>query len=215
MTRRTSSSRRTVGPRGLRALGLAATVGLLAACSPTHAGAAAVVGDQRLPVSQVQDEVQQISQEAPGISSQSQLSRSIVGRWVYGELLDGIAQRQGITVSQGEIDQRIAQVKAQAGSDAAFAQIVANAGTSMEHLDDLVKLIIQRDKIVQKISQEQNVGSDQNAQEKAFLEVLAKQRSREQVSVNPRFGKLNTSTYDITPLVSGGLAQPASAAAGQ
>lgn len=223
MTRRTSPSDRPIGPRSarkhaasraVRGAAVVAALGLLTACGPTHAGAAAIVGGDRLPVSQVQDEVQQISQEVPGVQPEGQAARSIVGRWVYGQLLDGIAQRLGVTVTQGEIDQRIAAVRAQAGSEEAFAQIVANAGTSMEHLNDLVRLIIQRDKIVQKLSQQNNVGSDPNAQEKAFLDALAKQRAREDVVINPRFGTLNTATYDVTPLVSGGLAQPGPGAAG-
>ncbi len=116
MTGVIDSTTRTVRPmRGGRRLRVALAVSaigmlVLSGCATQKAGSAAVAGDERLTETQVTDlfdeldglyEANPDSQRLPD----DQLTISVLSWWVNEQLIGAIAEEQGLTATQAEIDE--------------------------------------------------------------------------------------------------------------
>jgi hypothetical protein len=98
-------------------VGLAAAAALLTACSsgPSQVGSALIVGDSSIPVSQVQQELNQLLATQPAIQQAQkqgnldQASRSIVTSDVLHDLVGQAAARDHLAISDQEVQQVISQ----------------------------------------------------------------------------------------------------------
>lgn len=124
--------------RRLAAAGLA--VLLLAACGegPARAGAAAVVGDDRIETSQLQDIVDRglASPEAEQQfgADRANYTTQVLGRLVRARLLEAAARERGIEVTAGDVDAQLAEFAAQVGGREALEQQAAAGGIAKEDL---------------------------------------------------------------------------------
>ncbi len=107
---------RTRRPGALAAVaGLAAAL-LLSGCGADTAGAAAVVGDQRVTEYQVSDAVAQVRAEAgPGAFNSAQATTDTVLRLTRELLIGDAAAREGVVVTPSQVNQLIATTAAGAG----------------------------------------------------------------------------------------------------
>lgn len=112
---------------------LAAVVVALSGCQ-SRLGAAAVVGDQRVSVGQLDSVVTQ-SLDGPGVREAlpssdykgdlGQYRRTLLGIKLESLLADTTARRRGVTVDSSEVDSRYRFYEHQAGGAAAFARTLA------------------------------------------------------------------------------------------
>lgn len=183
------------------------------ACSPATAGSAAVVGDSRLTVAALQQDVSEILAErndtqAGGADQTGQLQRQAVDRWVYEQLVDAAAQAKGVTVSQGDVAARIAQVKAQAGEQG-YQQAVLSSAAPLEDADELVRMVVQVEKLGDMLVPS---GSNTDAQavanqrQQAVQDLIQAQAKKLDIKVNPRYGTYDPASTSVVAMQSGGLA---------
>ncbi|GAA4856449.1 SurA N-terminal domain-containing protein [Saccharopolyspora cebuensis] len=103
-------------PRRGRLLALLATAGaLLVGCSgPSHAGAAAIIGDTRIPVSDVQSWMDEVMRKEPAATAQLQqqdqlddLGRQLASQLVVQELAAHAAREESLAVTPEQVNARI------------------------------------------------------------------------------------------------------------
>jgi SurA N-terminal domain len=200
MDRRRPSRTRYGALRGLSvrvaaaAIALAGTVAVTA-CEPGRLGAAAVVGDSRLTVAQVQQQVQDYADSLgspvalPRLDVSS-FQRKVVQDFVRHELTRRVAASRSIEVSPAQIDAQLQGLRQQ--GEQAFDSTLAQQGYTSQTVRDFVydSLVAQR------------LGSAQQAE--AALTAAA---SAADTWVSPRYGTLEGLTLTGT---SGSLSVPAS-----
>ncbi len=195
---------------GLKLLPLAAlTLIAVAACAPVSAGAAAVVGKQRLTTTSLQTSVRQLLAEGGGGGQPTdQLLRNTVDRWVYEQLIDRVARARGVTVTAGDIAAKAAQVKAQ-GGEAGYRQAVIASGAPFADADELVRLVVQLQRLgVQLVpgSASADPTALANARQAAIDKLVIAEAGKVDVDVSPRYGQFDPASATVAPLQSGGLA---------
>jgi hypothetical protein len=104
---------------GAAGLGVCA---LLAACSPVKAGAAAIVGNQRITVSSLDTQVSNLQAAGKSVSgfnlSAAQQPAAVLTWLVRFAIMDQVAAANGISVTQAQIQTGLADIQSEAASSA-------------------------------------------------------------------------------------------------
>ncbi|MGW3681070.1 SurA N-terminal domain-containing protein [Streptomyces prasinus] len=172
---------------------LTAAVPLLTACgNDAHPGAAAVVGGQRITVSQLEnrvDEIREAQQAAVPDEAQYQqavartggLTRDTLHSMVLDRVLERAARDAGVTVTPKEIQRMRSGLEEQAGGaeelESAWLQ---QYGVPPERIDDNFRLQLQAQKLAQRL------GTDTSRPE--FWQALSEASKKLDVDLNPRYG---------------------------
>ncbi|MFE2051245.1 SurA N-terminal domain-containing protein [Streptomyces sp. NPDC059459] len=172
---------------------IAAAAPLLTACgNDAHPGAAAVVGDQRITVAQLEnrvDEVREAQRAAVPDDTQYQqvvartgtLTRDTLHSMVLDRVLHRAAQDAGVTVSRGEVQKMRGGLEEQAGGakelETAWLQ---QYGVAPERLDENLRLQLEAQKLAE------SLGTDTSRPE--FWQALSKASAKLDVDLNPRYG---------------------------
>lgn len=187
---------RTPPRRALRMAGvLAVTAGLFATgCGQvSKAGAAALVGDQRIAIEELSQSVEATERAAAAnqlrVSDRSALVRGVLSRQIISAVLEEAADRRGITVTRGDVDRQIDQ---RGGRKRLEAQALRSAVPPQE-LRDYV-----RNQIIQQRLAETLAGGDANAQRDALVQYLHKVARDMGVTVSPRYGRFNVQRLSVT-----------------
>ncbi|MEU9593445.1 SurA N-terminal domain-containing protein [Streptomyces sp. NPDC048193] len=176
---------------------IAAAAPLLTACgNDAHPGAAAVVGDQRITVAQLEnrvDEVRDAQRAAVPDDTQYQqvvartgtLTRDTLHGMVLDRVLHRAAQDAGVTVSRKEVQQMRTGLEQQAGGAKQLETVwLQQYGVAPERLDE--NLVVQLE--AQKLAE--HLGTDTSRPE--FWQALSKASQQLDVDLNPRYG-----TWDV------------------
>ena len=114
-------SRGSVARLALGAAGLGACV-LIAACSPVKAGAAAIVGNQRITVSTVDTQVSDLQAAGKSVSgfnlSTADQPAAVLTWLVRFAIMDQVAADNGISVTQAQVQAGLADIQSEAASSA-------------------------------------------------------------------------------------------------
>ncbi|PWI06141.1 hypothetical protein DIZ27_35020 [Streptomyces sp. NWU339] len=171
---------------------LTAAAPLLTACgNDAHPGAAAVVGGQRITVSQLENRVGEIraaQQEAvPDAQYEQVIARtgSLTRDTLHGMVLDRVLERAardaGVTVSPKEVQGMRAGLEQQAGgAEALETAWLQQYGIPPQRLDDNLRLQVQAQKLAQRL------GTDTSRPE--FWQALSEASRKLDVDLNPRYG---------------------------
>ncbi|MFE0516139.1 SurA N-terminal domain-containing protein [Streptomyces sp. NPDC058964] len=172
---------------------IVAAAPLLTACgNDAHPGAAAVVGDQRITVAQLETRVNEVrraqraavpdeTQYEQVVASTSSLTRDTLHNMVLDRVLHRAAQDQGITVTRKEIQEMRTGLVQQAGSSAALETAwLQKYGVAPERLDENLRLQVEARKLAQKL------GTDTS--QPAFWKALSTASGELHVDLNPRYG---------------------------
>lgn len=216
-------------PRPLRlapvlALGLVAVL-VLAGCAETpRVGAAAIVGDERLTVTQLQDNVARVLAERQAAAEEGadtdrgdvasgDLQRELLGRWIQGQLLEVVARRLGVpAVTDGQVDEAIAGVRQQ-GGDELVQQRAVELSIASGDLRDFVRNEALAFAVFAKLGPAPQSQEEADALQARLSEELAKAADEVGVRVNPRYGRWDRESRSV---VRGddGLTEPADGSAG-
>ncbi|MER5198759.1 SurA N-terminal domain-containing protein [Streptomyces sp. NPDC002755] len=166
---------------------------LLAACgNDAHPGAAAVVGDQRITVAQLESRVNEVrtaqraavtddAQYAQAVAQTGSLARDTLHGMVLDKVLHRAAQDAGITVSRREVQEMRAGLEQQAGGaqglEAAWLQ---QYGIPPQRLDENLRLQLEAQKLATELGT--------NTSQPAFWNALSKASKALDVDLNPRYG---------------------------
>jgi hypothetical protein len=165
-----SLSRRVAAVASSAALAIA-----LAACDADQVGAAAVVGGERITVTELQDQVREVvalmpGEEATGDQRNTQLT--VLNRMIAFRLLDRVAADAGITVTEAEVDQFIADQLVPQVPEGDLTPLLAQNLLTEDTLRDAVREVL----VLQQVGQQ------------AYLGALVDVSEQVGVEVNPRYG---------------------------
>ena len=121
----------------------------LSGCN-TDPGSAAVVGSTTISVNQLSSMVKRAyadPQAASTLGSKVDFQRSQLSRLVSSAVLRKAAEDRGITLTEGEVDQRLQQFVAQAGSLKALQQQAEKSGFAASDLRGLVRDVLLQEKL--------------------------------------------------------------------
>jgi hypothetical protein len=172
---------------------IAAAAPVLTACgNDAHPGAAAVVGGQRITVSQLENRVNEVrkaqraavsddTQYDQVVSSTGSLTRDTLHNMVLDQVLHRAARDEGISVTRKEIQQMRAGLEQQVGGakglETAWLQ---KYGIAPARLDDNLRLQLEAQKLAAKL------GTDTS--QPPFWKALSKASAELHVNLNPRYG---------------------------
>jgi hypothetical protein len=188
-------------------------VGLLVtACSPVKMGAAAVVGSQRITMASLDTEVTNLSQAAklyPGVVqlSAAQETQETLGWLVRFKINEELAQQAGITVSSAQAQKALAQIYASAKASAQ-AQGVSNVTLNLILVangipPDMSAELGRYQAIETQYIEQLNGGQIPTAAAAQTATTAKLQRAQcvaaktLQIQINPQFGQLNYTQYQI------------------
>ncbi|MFI1397370.1 SurA N-terminal domain-containing protein [Streptomyces sp. NPDC020681] len=179
---------------------------LLAACgNEAHPGAAAVVGGERIEVSTVQAEAEDVRtaqerspQAAQLIKGSGQLSRAKLYDMIVAEVVQRAADDASVTVSRKEIQDERAALVQQSGGEEQLAAMYLEQGVTPDQLNDIAR----RNVMVSKLAASLGATNTPEGQQKLNDAFIAAAKSLK-IDVNPRFG-----TWDDRKLVLGDYKAP-------
>ncbi|HEY5187197.1 MAG TPA: hypothetical protein VIM19_20400 [Actinomycetes bacterium] len=188
---------------------VAAVVGL-SACNPAEAGSAAVVGPNRVTETVIMQDAKevlaQIQAQNAIAPSTDLLLRELVQRQVDIRLYNAAAVREGITVTQGQVEALITQAGGRANVEKSFAtadqQWVPASG-----VDDAARVFLIQQGLVEKLAPGKST-TEQAAALQKYLADLSKQVG---VSVSPRYGSWDAAKASVVAPVND-LSSPAASA---
>lgn len=189
---------------------LTAAAPLLTACgNNARPGAAAVVGDQRITVSQLESRVGEVraaqreavpdeTQYAQVVARTGSLTRDTLQGMVLDRVLERAARDAGVTVTRKEVQGMRSDLREQAGgAEALETAWLQQYGIPPKRLDDNFRLQLQAQKLAQRI------GTDTSRPE--FWQALAEASKDLGVELNPRYGtwddEKSSSVDAVTPWV--------------
>ncbi|QFQ97952.1 hypothetical protein F9278_19000 [Streptomyces phaeolivaceus] len=181
----------------LLSVAITAAAPLLTACgSDAHPGAAAVVGDDRITVAQLENRVNEVrtaqraastdeSQYQQVVAQSSALTRNTLNSMVLEKVLDQALTDADVTVTRKEVQGYRSDLEAQAGgAEALETAYLQRYSVAPEQLDESLRSDVE----VQKLSAA--LGADLNTQEGgvAFWKALSEASKKLDVDLNPRYG---------------------------
>jgi len=202
-------SRKGLFARGRGVAGLLAGLGacaLLAACSPVQAGAAAVVGDQRITVSALDTQVSNLQEAAKPYGSSlpitaAQMPSEVLSWMIRFEIMDQVAAAHGINVSQAQEQAGFNSLKAvatQNGFPSAAELLVAN-GVPPQMFSQIGRWEAQQDAFARKQNggKEPTTTAEQNAFTTAIDKAQCETAKSLNIKVSPQFGRLDYTRYQV------------------
>lgn len=186
---------------------LAVALALLTACGSTFTPPAAVVDGHRITQSTLATTLAAFQAE-PDVASQFQgaegqrdLTRRVLRYLVQVQVLQEYAQERGITVSRGEVDQELASEVQQQGGPAAFERF-----RRQRHLSEAtVRENIARNLLIEKVANAVVGNATGQTAQALFGQWLTQRMRRVHLQVNPRYGRFDSQTGEITSITSTGL----------
>ncbi|CAL9570910.1 hypothetical protein SUDANB1_04823 [Streptomyces sp. enrichment culture] len=176
---------------------IAAAAPLLTACgNEAHPGAAAVVGGQRITVSQLDERVGEVraaqraavrdeAQYQQAIARTGTLTRDTLQTMVLDRVLHRAAEDAGVTVSRKEIQAMRSGLEQQAGGAKALERTwLQQYGIPPQRLDENLRLQLEAQKLAEKL------GTDTGRPE--FWKALSDASKNLNIDLNPRYG-----TWDV------------------
>ncbi|MBD0420619.1 SurA N-terminal domain-containing protein [Streptomyces sp. TRM S81-3] len=176
---------------------IATAAPLLTACgNDAHPGAAAVVGDQRITIAQLESRVGEVRDaQRAAVRDEAQYEQVVAGTGsltrdtLHGMVLDRVLHRAardaGVTVTRKEVQQMRAGLEQQAGGAQELRTVwLQQYGVPPERLDENLRLQLEAQKLAE------HLGTDTG--QPAFWKALSEASDRLNVDLNPRYG-----TWDV------------------
>lgn len=178
------------------ALAVAALV--LTACGNVQAGTAASVGDTQISEQALGAQVQEIltAKGQPVTSADEALTSQTLGRMITLEVVDRLAEREGVEVTQGQIDEQLAAAMAQTGDRAALEQVYVEQSIAPSQIEAFVTLNIQ----AQQLGISLNPTGSAEEQGQAVFDAAVALSEELDTTVSPRFGTWNASQLALGPV---------------
>ncbi|MEU7029673.1 SurA N-terminal domain-containing protein [Streptomyces sp. NPDC046275] len=186
------------------AAALLAAAPLLTACgNDAHPGAAAVVGGQRIEVSSLQAQVEDVrtaQQASPNaeqlIRETGDLSRRKLHDMIFDRVARKVGEDNGVTVTRAEVQQARADFVRQSGGEQQMtAALLQQRGVAPDQIDGVARRAVLMNKIASKLG----ITNTPEGQKK-LTEAFSRASKALKIDVNPRFGtwddeKIQLGTY--------------------
>jgi hypothetical protein len=187
--------------RIVAALLTASAVVMLSACDSDEIGAAAVVGDERITIDELQDRVLDFTDSVPDDASDvdpATLQQALLDRMIRHELLEQLARDEGIEVSEADIDTFIEEQVVGPAPEGDITDLLAQSALTDNTLREAVRDVLIQQELVERLGGEQ-----------AYNEALVEKSEEIGVKVSPRYGTWTEAGLEAT---SGSISEPDEAA---
>ena len=177
----------------VRILAIAASALLIASCGVTdRAGAAAIVGGQKISSADVAAQVKEVRfdiehtdpQLLQTIPTEALMSQMIIDRLVLEEILTYAVKDLNINISDAEVAAYRTDVFTQYGEDEVKAQLATQNGLAGKYVDDFMYDILVQTEIMNRLAP----GQAQEIQAPALFKYLSDIVAKHDVEVSPRYG---------------------------
>jgi hypothetical protein len=172
-------------------------------CGPSQLGAAAIIDDQRITVSEIQGTLKSVQalQKRYGIAPAQAptAARDEVQRRVVDLIFDRAASDMGVGVSPGEISTAVGAERKALGGDTGLAQEFARSNLSLDAIDDVFRQQLLNRKMIQKLAAA-NVGLPSDQVTAKLLGDLVSAAKTMRIRINPRYGTFDAQAGQITPV---------------
>ncbi len=178
--------------RAAVALVLAVVVGSgLSACEPSQLGAAAIVGEQRITVTEIQNYLNTVREERAQFGLPTELgqdaARLEVERRVLDLVFEQAARDLGIAITEADIEETRAAEERPAEE---LAELAAQNNLTEETLDQLYRRFTIERRISEEIAK-QFPGADETRLNEEFAKRLVAIAQGMRIRINPRYGKFD------------------------
>ena len=140
---------------------------LLSGCGSgsVRPGAAALVGEERITVDTLQEVVERgladpQAEQTLG-QDRSAFQRQVLSRLVNREVLQAAAEREGVTVSDGDVDAQLEDFASQAGGEQALEAQAAQNGISPQDLQPFLRDVVLEQALGDALTEDEDVPQEQ------------------------------------------------------
>jgi parvulin-like peptidyl-prolyl isomerase len=158
---------RSSRPAGFWVASTGLAVLLLSGCGSgsVRPGAAALVGEQRITVDTLQEVVERgladpQAEESLG-QDRSAFQRQVLSRLVNREVLQAAAEREGVTVDDGDVDAQLADFADQAGGEEALEAQAAQNGIAPQDLQPFLRDVVLEQALGDELTKDEEVPQEQ------------------------------------------------------
>ena len=181
----------------LAAAAVAAAAILLTACGNQEAGSAATLGDTRITEQALASEVEAVlaAKGQPVTASDPALPAQMLSRMITIELINTLAERNGIVTTQGQIDEQLANYDAQAGGRPAVEKLFIEQGVAPSQIESIIRLNSQAQELGIKLDPK---GSAEQ-QGQAVVDAAVALSQELDTTVSPRYGTWDAKSLRLGP----------------
>jgi hypothetical protein len=203
------ATRTAAGLVAIAALGLGAS-----GCGVDQAGSAAVIGEQRVTDTELTADVAAVT-DALGIDSSDQVNQIVLDRLIRADLFEVLAQRNDVTINQGELEVFIEETAASVGGrEQLDAQLLESSGVPADSVESFARTFLLQQKIAEKLVP----GGAQDQQGEAIAGAVIALSKELDTRVSPRFGTWDPARLSVGPIsndLSAPIVNPEDAGLGQ
>ncbi len=181
----------------LAAAALVVSVVALTACANQTAGSAATLDDTRITDQALTTQVQDIleAKGQPVTSPDASLVQQTLGRMITREIVDRLAEQEGVVITQGKIDEQIANYQGQLGGQAQLENAFVQENVAPSQIAAFIRLQVQ--------AQELGIALDPTGsaeeQGQAVFEAASQLSQELDTTVSPRYGTWDPTTLSLGP----------------
>ncbi|MDP1876536.1 MAG: SurA N-terminal domain-containing protein [Actinomycetota bacterium] len=191
-------------PRRAAIAAAVATAALvLSACAGQQAGSAATLGADRITEQALASNVEEVfaAQGLPTDSADELITQETLSRMIIIDLVDILAERTGVAVSQGRLDQELQSYIAQSGDRDAMVASFTQQGIAPSMIEDIIRLNLLATDLGVALAPD---GAPEE-QGQAVFDAVSALSVELGVETSPRFGTWDPTALQVGP-VSDGLA---------
>ena len=159
----------------------------LTACDPSQPGAAAIVGDQRITETELQDSVRAIvdlkleaGQKAGDVAA---LTREELAERIESLLVTRAAAAEGVAVTEGEVRSYVSGARSDFGDEKRFRAALANSNVAPDDLERYTEFFLLREKLANELG-----GANDPATAEKYNQLILRIGNEAGVQVSPRYG---------------------------
>jgi len=181
---------------------VAASALVLTGCSSMTA--AAKIGSTEVSNTKVENSVSTILSERSKVSTQgmsslltgAELQRSQLRFFVLSQLLDDVATKHKVSISDADITSQRTAIYSQIGGVANLPAALVNAGIASTDFDRYLRTIL----ITEKLTALAKAANVPNTNGQAIQALVVEQAKAEGVTINPKYGSWDAATADVVAL---------------
>lgn len=173
---------------------------VLTACSGQSS--AASIGDTQVPLSTVQDTINEILKERNKVETEDltlaagvELNTNAIRFHVISVIFDDIAEKIEMTVTDAELAARREDIISQIGSEDGLAFALVGAQIAPQDFERYIRTVLLAEKIGAALESQGETAADGSGIQNLIIAMGKEQK----VDINPRYGSWDYETGNITP----------------
>ena len=191
----------------LAAAGALAAVLVLGACGSATPGAAATFNGTRITETALTSEVEAVltAKGQPTTAEDPALVSQTLSRMITIRLVDALAVREGVVITQGDVDSVLANYTEQVGGQQQLEEVFAQENVAPAQIPAMIRLQLQ----AQQLGITLNPSGSAEEQGTAVFEAAAALSEEWGTQVSPRYGTWDPGTLSLGPVPDDLSAPPA------